>query len=604
MNKFSFSKYPLYANEIPTFRQKANDKFVANGKNNDYPEYLTYLFNSSGIHNAIVRGKATYIYGKGLNIKRDWQGDRVKLQSVLNSINSYQTFEELEKKAIFDKTLYGGKYYLIEWGLMGKPKSVKLLPYRTVRTNVEKTEFYYSNNWTKEQRVSDKYRRGLTKFPEDTITFEALNLTNKVGKQVLFIADYNPASDIYPLPEYQPSNTSIETDIEVGFFHLNNVKTGFAAGTMITLFNGVDTENPEQQRELDYAFKSKTSGTDNAGELLINNQDPNSTPPVITPLRSNELDKQFEQLSKDTINKILQGHRVSNGLLFGVKTPGELGGGRSEFDLAWEHFCNTYVKPKQQEEEDDINYLLQLYGIMGEPIEIVVLDPIGLELTTDVIMSVLNTAEKRKLVLDRMGIEPIVEQITPKAKFRKFKDDYLVDKFSTIGESAELFNEVIEVGKYEKFDSETDALKITEILKDEPKITISKLAEKTGISETNIYKILDKLAVKNQLQVKYIERGNDIVIDVENITNETEVQLFTKWKYAGIKDSKNRDFCARMLSLNKLYTRAEIESLKNDMDDFNTDVWEYKGGWYHDPARDVNVPQCRHYWQQIIVKRK
>ena len=40
------------------------------------------------------------------------------------------------------------------------------------------------------------------------------------------------------------------------------------------------------------------------------------------------------------------------------------------------------------------------------------------------------------------------------------------------------------------------------------------------------------------------------------------------------------------------------------MEDFNTDVWTYKGGWYHDPARDVNVPQCRHYWSQVIVKRK
>jgi len=33
------------------------------------------------------------------------------------------------------------------------------------------------------------------------------------------------------------------------------------------------------------------------------------------------------------------------------------------------------------------------------------------------------------------------------------------------------------------------------------------------------------------------------------------------------------------------------------------DVWSRRGGWYHDPVRDVNVPQCRHIWQQQLLRR-
>jgi hypothetical protein len=59
-----------------------------------------------------------------------------------------------------------------------------------------------------------------------------------------------------------------------------------------------------------------------------------------------------------------------------------------------------------------------------------------------------------------------------------------------------------------------------------------------------------------------------------------------------------------MLKLNKIYTREEIDNLNNDMKEYNTDVWKYKGGWYHNPEFDQNFPQCRHFWKQIIVRKK
>jgi len=651
-NKIKFAKFPLYSNELPIYRQQPNQVYIPCGKFNDYPDYLIYLFNSSGIHNAIVRGKATYIFGKGFKIRKDWQGDKVKLQQVLDNINSYQTAEELTKKSVFDKCLFGGKYYLIEWGAFGLPVSVKQIPYNQVRTNEDRSTFYVSKEWTKEMSTKSKYKKAGNKMPEDVQEYPALNITNKTGKQVLYCYDYNPISEIYPLPEYAPCSTSIETDIEVGFFHLNNVKTGFSAGTMLTIYDDELYQDPAAQTELETALKKKTSGTDNAGEILISVQNSNGKAPTVENLRSNELDKQYEQLDKNVTNKILQGHRISNGLLFGIKVAGELGGSRSEFDLAWEHFTNTYVEPKQEEEEEDINYLLSLYGFTDNPIEIVKLEPLGIELTSEDIKSVLDKDTMQSLVYDKLGLEipelikkddvlttinsasPLVankllDSLTPNEmrsilnlspiaggdviptpipsqfKSHKFKDDILIGKFAMIGDSADNYEIVREVGKYENFAEQTDDEKVIEGLKKNKSISISKLSDLTGLSEDNLYKILDRLAAKNIIAVDYVEKGKDVVIDTEKINEpEPSVKLETKWKYAGPKDSKNREFCAKLLSLNKLFTRSDIDNLNNDMEDFNTDVWTYKGGWYHDPARDVNVPQCRHYWSQVIVKRK
>lgn len=613
-SKYSFSRFPLYSADTPIFRQSINHKFIGYGKNNDYPDYLAYLFNNSGIHSAIVKGKATYVYGKGFKIKKNWVGDKIALQKTLDNINPTQNANDLTKKKVFEKTLYGGSAYLITWGGFGKPTSVKLQPFNTIRTDKDRTEFYVSKEWTRDMSISARWKRSANGMPTDTITYPAFNPNNRVGKQILYITDENPASDIYPLPEYAQGATPIETDIETNNFQLNNVKTGFAAGTMVTFFNGMN-DNEESQREIEKSFKAKTAGTDNAGELIMNFQDPGTTPPEISPLRSNELDKQYEQLSKDTINKILYAHRVSNGLLFGVKTPGELGGGRSEFDLAWEHFCNTYVKPKQQEEEEDMNFILSLYGFYGNPVELIVLDPIGLEINTADVLGVLTTAEKRKYIMDKLGIEAIVEE-TPKVEPNKFdaSKDFILESLLKLGVNSEdydLVTEAFDVCDHDEFDTTVELQdKIFKYLTENKSATIKELSKMFDISETKTYKILSNLTGKNTLVIKYVDKGGEVNVITEDTQDIKSQELETKYRYSTrdlpMVKSTTRDFCKQLINANRLYTREEIDGLQNEVhtNGFNEDVWRYKGGWMTVKGTDVHVPQCRHFWQQVIVKKK
>jgi len=56
----------------------------------------------------------------------------------------------------------------------------------------------------------------------------------------------------------------------------------------------------------------------------------------------------------------------------------------------------------------------------------------------------------------------------------------------------------------------------------------------------------------------------------------------------------------RMVNANKLYTRAEIDNVSEKA---GYNVWTQRGGWYHNPD-GVNTPYCRHFWNQVIVKKK
>jgi hypothetical protein len=69
--------------------------------------------------------------------------------------------------------------------------------------------------------------------------------------------------------------------------------------------------------------------------------------------------------------------------------------------------------------------------------------------------------------------------------------------------------------------------------------------------------------------------------------------------------SGSRQFCERLMELNRLYSKDEINTISSRVD---RDVWRYRGGWYSfpkdDPRYPARTPWCRHEWiQQLVVKR-
>jgi hypothetical protein len=68
-----------------------------------------------------------------------------------------------------------------------------------------------------------------------------------------------------------------------------------------------------------------------------------------------------------------------------------------------------------------------------------------------------------------------------------------------------------------------------------------------------------------------------------------------------LPDGRTRDFCARLLDINRLYTRDDINSISSRVD---RDVWKYRGGWYTNPETGASTPYCRHIWmQQLVIKK-
>ena len=60
-----------------------------------------------------------------------------------------------------------------------------------------------------------------------------------------------------------------------------------------------------------------------------------------------------------------------------------------------------------------------------------------------------------------------------------------------------------------------------------------------------------------------------------------------------------RDFCRKLIGLNKLFSATEISEMGAQ---WGYDVWNYRGGFYHNPKTNETTPYCRHIWTQVIVR--
>ncbi len=71
--------------------------------------------------------------------------------------------------------------------------------------------------------------------------------------------------------------------------------------------------------------------------------------------------------------------------------------------------------------------------------------------------------------------------------------------------------------------------------------------------------------------------------------------LAVRYKYTGPKDNRNRKFCARLMSLNKIFRKEDINqlSITGENVEFGIyDIFRYKGSY-----------NCRHYWAEKFYKR-
>ncbi len=126
-------------------------------------------------------------------------------------------------------------------------------------------------------------------------------------------------------------------------------------------------------------------------------------------------------------------------------------------------------------------------------------------------------------------------------------------------------------------------------------------------TQTTIQQVAESIAKLTALEVisqgQVTDLGQNVVDQAEAPVSQFEV-VYTYKERPGVPPviTKSREFCTRLIGLNRLYTREDINNISGRVD---RNVWTYRGGWYTNPETQVTTPYCRHIWvQQLVIKRK
>ena len=604
MNKFPIVTEFASA-EVPLFLEKKNKNIVYFGADNLYPFELIDLYNDSSTHNAIINGKVGYTVGNGLF------SEDIETKKWLSQANIDEDWSSLLKRLSLDYELFNG--YAIEVIKTSVGNQYHHLDFANIRVGID-NGLQYSDEWITE--------KGTKNAKPDIQHLERYNPRNPDQKRgVIYHIDYRPNLKYYPLPVYVGSLAEIKTDVQIGDYWLNEVKNGFVGGTLIQHNNGVP-ETKEESESFEKAFQDKfgkTTGT-KIVHLFSPSKDNGSE---ITNLNGNDLHERYIEMSNRVKESIFIGHRVTNPILFGVKEAGQMGA-RNELDLAYEIFTNTYIAERQNTLLRTVKKLA-FFEIQKADIEIVPLKPIdSLDITSEVIIANLNRAEIRELINQQTGLElqeEASEPVEPTSMCSHFSEEnnisHLFDKIGVSEEDYEII-ESLDINfdkngspiEFATAEQETSQ-KILKAVLDNPLIALSELA---ALLELSFDELIGSISVLSQSNLLVIEGSTLNLTPVGTKISKTldipSVQI--KYRYSLRPDApalkeggKSRDFCSDMMKKYRLYSKAEIELLRNDMESSGaTDVWLARGGWYRKPETDTSVPYCRHIWRQVIVKKK
>jgi hypothetical protein len=326
----------------PIYKYNNKRHLIEWGTNNLYPIYLLDLYNSYGstTHKSIVNRKVKLTTGQGWN--------EVSNPQLQQFIRDNRLNKEVRKVSL-DFELYNGFSLEIIYNREGtEVTSIKHVPFHKVRIGIPNDEVQFNHYWYSDDWVQYK------KSGYEPELYREWNPYVTQGKSLYYHSDYNPQTDgLYPIPGYSTSMNFIEMDYEVGKFHLNQVKQGYAPSFILNFANGIPTD--EEQDEFYKEFKRNYSGTDNSGKIILTYSEGVESKPELIPISLNDSDERFIMLQELIERNIVMGAEIPPQLV--VLTPGKLGSSEERDELQVE-FQQSYVSPRQTTIEEVFNEIL------------------------------------------------------------------------------------------------------------------------------------------------------------------------------------------------------------------------------------------------------
>lgn len=630
-------------NKIPEFKEVKNKDWILFGEDNFFPLHLLYLYNKSSNHGAIVGGKVKYIYGKGLPIVGT---------KLLDVNRKHESINKILRKTIVDIEIFAGFHWEIIWNRAGTGFEIFHMPFQNLRRAKDDTGWFYKKDWksskeeprfipdyneekkTGAQIFSYKeYRAGCDIYPlpgymaalndiETDVEISKYNLSTikngmfggkmvtfftgdpgEEGKKAIekgwrdkFNGSENSGKTMFVFCTNGQTAPQVEdlstTDLDKLFDQLNKttqaeIFTGHEV-TSSTLF-GVKTEGGLGDRseiETSYEVFKNTyvNHKQEALEEAISFIYPYFN--VTVPMKLIPVSPLGFKLSDDKLAEIMPKEWLYEQVGIDISKYPSAGNvtGTTEQGMVNEHLKNLTGKQNQA-----LQRIIRQYNK----------ETITRDQAAAMLRSSLGMADEDIKVW--LGFES------------HHTEEEVAEMFAAFGEAKESFAFVSSrpysfESHYDEFADikQTDSDILNLIGKDK-RITAKIIGETLKLDPDYVAARIKHLEGIGVLIPSSQTIGQDAIIErtinpeqIDTRAKPETADIYIKYSYEprpGLEPiiETTRPFCRRLLQLNRLYTRAEIESISQRV---GYSVFDREGGFWGDK------PHCRHIWQRHVVIKK
>lgn len=643
----------------PEYREKKGVGYIEFGEKNDYPNYLLSLYNKSAKHNAIVKGKVNYITGNGWATKED----DAKAEEFINNPNPYESLTDLTRKVSIDMEVFGGAYLEIIWSKIGgQIASITHMDYTKVRSNKDNTQ-YWIKDWNDRKAEADvvigfnpnvkegkqilylkEYRPGLDTYalPGYLGALNYIESDVEVSKHVLGNAQTGfSASKLITLPNGEPSpdeKRNIERRFTERFSGSDGKKFILSFVADINKKPAVDDLGASDLTKEDFGR------VDNMIQQNIFAGHQITTPSLFGILVEGSL---------GTRSEIRDGYEVFKNTYVNDKQQYL----ESIFNRLAEYNGITselYIKPVEPISFEFSENIISQFAPKEWILEKIGIDPTQYQVPAPEANQALvnehlkgmkgrewqnfqriirnynkgNISREQAIQMLKSGYglddEAINTWLGDETYEQRFSDeDSVISVFNEYGVSSEEFSVV---ARRKVFEGDLEAQELA--FRDEV------------IDDTIDKKILDTIAKNKRIQPKDIAKALEIeegevmsriqklvALEVLEYDVETQIPKLLKplnelldkplktsflvryeytWDYLRTTQADrnirtSRPFCQKLMSMKKLYTRGEIQSISARL---GYDVFALAGGWWTIPDTNIHSPKCRHTWNAVVVVKK
>ena len=368
---------------------------------------------------------------------------------------------------------------------------------------------------------------------------------SKDGLEIYMVKPYSVGMKYFALVDYTGGLPYCSLEENISTYLQNEVSTGFSGRSVINFSNGIPSES--QMHEIKAKVLNQLSGpTGDKVIISFNNNSESKT--TVDAMPVNDAPDLYSTLSEECLRKIMLAHNVTSPLLFGIASSNGFSSNSDELKDSFALFNNMVIKPMQELLIDAFDEILAYNGIS------------------------LNLYFKtlKPLEFVEIGVQVGTEELEEETGVELSEVNKDLQDFIDLGE--EPHEDWLLLDEYE-VDYDID---------DEENERLSKAV---------------KLSLKNKL-INLVSTGTafpnarsaqDQIVD--------GIQFKTRYTYSGGLQDNSREFCSKMVGVNKIYRKKDVLNMTQKAvnpgwgprgaDTYS--VWLYKGGG-----------NCHHFWKKQI----